>query len=438
MSRRGVAFGLGAAVVVAGVALAATGVLPNPFDPPAVDIVESGGKDAAAAGEITMPPPASAADPFAPALPIVESGSPEARALAGESIEKSGEPANPFELPPIPVVESGTDAAWIAHGETFIDPAEEARLAERRRQVEATFNANSAFPPNPESESGRYRFDLMIRQRIDSSEGLGEITYFVNSADNSQLFLPGLVGDWMPGGGHFAQGEVHFAVRQADGDAFICGKHAEIGPACLLLGEDLGAGFGWLRDMTRHRHFLASIPRTPQTLGEGPGGPVQGLRGEGDGIMLQMWVSRRASAIATQMPFLGAGVGVFKDTRIRANRLVHRTRWEGGDLDGGDLVFDLVDIGPAEQSVDSRDYRFVTAFTGQGLVEAMAFGGQLPAWQGEARAIQEALEACPSGRAGADCRKLHRQRMKDLNERVRDQALDFGRRHGLPVPVEER
>ncbi|PRH81933.1 hypothetical protein [Arenimonas caeni] len=436
MSRRGVTFAVVGAVVVAGVALAATGVLPNPFSFPPPEVVESGSDEARAAGEMTMPPPASASDPFAPNLPIVESGSPEARALAGEEIEKFGVPPNPFDLPPIPVVESGTEDAWIAHGETFIDLAEEERLAEMRRQVEATFAANSRFPPNPESEMGSYRFDLMIRQLIDSSEGLGEITYFVNSADNSQLFLPGLMGNWMPGGGNFAQGEVHFAVRQADGDTFICGKHQEIGPACLLLGDDLGSAFGWFRDMSLHRDFLASIPRTPQTLGEGPGGNVQGIRGKGDGIMLQMWVSRRPSSIATQMPFLGAGVGVFKDTRIRANRLVHRTRWEGGDLDGGDLVFDLVEIGPAEQSVDSSDYRFVTAFTGQGLVEAMTFGNQLPAWQGEARAIQEALDACPSGRAGSDCRKFNRQRMKELNERVRDQALDYGRRHGLPVDDE--
>lgn len=430
MSRRGLALGLGAVVVLAGVALAAGGVLPNPFDPPPLEIVESGSKDAAALGEVTMPPPASTADPFDPAVPVVESGSAEARDLAGESIEWL---EDPFELPPVPVVESGTDDAWIAHGEEITDEAARERLADARRRAEAAFAANSSFPPNPESEIGRYRFDLMIRQLIDSSEGLGEITYFVNSADNSQLFLPGLMGNWMPGGGHFPQGEVHFAVRQADGDVFICGKHRDIGPACLLLGDDIGPAFAWLRDTTSHRHFLASVPRTPQTLGEGPGGNVQGLRGEGNGIMLQIWVSRRASAIATQMPFLGAGVGVMKDTRIRANRLVRRTRWEGGDLDGGDLVFDLVAIGPAEQSVDSSDYRFVTAFTGQGLAEAMAFGNQLPAWQGEARAIQEALDACPSGRAGSDCRKLHRQRMKELNERVRDQALDFGRRHGLPA-----
>jgi hypothetical protein len=63
----------------------------------------------------------------------------------------------------------------------------------------------------------------------------------------------------------------------------------------------------------------------------------------------------------------------------------------------------------------------------------MAIGNQVPDVVAQATAIQEALEACPAGRAGSDCRKFHRERMKELDQRMRDQALDFGRRHGLPV-----
>jgi hypothetical protein len=144
-------------------------------------------------------------------------------------------------------------------------------------------------------------------------------------------------------------------------------------------------------------------------------------------------VGRNPSPIATQMPFLGAGVGVMKDFRIRANRTVHRTRWEGGDIDGGDLVIDLVELAPARMERDTSLYRIVTAFTAQGLEEAMAIGNQVPDVVAQATAIQEALDACPAGRIGADCRKFHRQRMKELDQRMRDQALDFGRRHGLPV-----
>jgi hypothetical protein len=82
---------------------------------------------------------------------------------------------------------------------------------------------------------------------------------------------------------------------------------------------------------------------------------------------------------------------------------------------------------------DTSAYRFVTAFTGEGLAEAMAIGLQAPDLVAQARAIEEALAACPSGRAGSECRKFNRERMKALNEGLRDQALDYSRRHGLPV-----
>lgn len=413
---------VGVAFIIAGGVLAATGVLPIPGRPaPPLEVVESGSEAARAAGEEISPP-----------VDVVESGSDAARDLVGETFVPLPPMHDPFELPSIPVVESGTDEAWIAHGEEIINVAEQERLAERRRRIEQVFTANSPFPPNPESELGRYRFDLRILQLVDSSRGLDRLNYYVNSADNSQLFLASDLGDLMPPG-TFANGELHFVLRQADGDTLACGRHVDVGEACLMLGENLGSGLGWLRDMTLHRRFLDTIARVPQTLGEGPGGNVQGIRGKGEDGFMQVWVGRNPSPIATQMPFLGAGVGVMKDFRIRANRTVHRTRWEGGDIDGGDLVIDLLELASARMERDTSMYRIVTAFTAEGLAEAMAIGAQVPDVVGQARAIEEAMAACPSGRAGIECRKFNRDRMKELNERMRDQALDFGRRHGLPV-----
>lgn len=426
---------VGVAVVIAGGVLAAAGVMALPEKPlppkrPGIEVVDSGSDAARSAGEVLTPPPSD--DPFAPAIPIVESGSQAARDLVGERFEILPPMHNPFELPPIPVVESGTDEAWIAHGEEVINVAELERLAALRRQAEAAFTANSPFPPNPESELGVYRFDLRLRQLVDSSRGLDRITYFANTADGSLLFPNWSIEGLLPPGS-FGEGELHFVIRQADGDVMACGQHPDFGDACVLLGENLGSGFAWLRDMTLLRQFLDSIPRVPQTLGEGPGGNVQGIRGKGDDVFVQMWVSRRASTLATQVPFLGAGVGVIKDFRTRANRVVWRTRWEGGDLDGGDLVIDLIEMESARMERDTSLYRFITAFTAEGLAEAMAIGGQADDVMAQARAIEEALAACPAGRAGIDCRKFHRERMKALNEGMRDQALDFARRHGLPV-----
>lgn len=428
MSRAGW-IGAGAVVLVAGVALASTGRIPNPFDPPEPEVVESGSEAAREAGETTMPEPASASDPFAPALPIVESGTPEARDLAGEVIE---EIPNPFELPPLEIVESGTEEAWIAHGEEITDLNAVKQLAMLRARAEAAFAADSAFPRNPESDMGVHRFDLRLRQLIDSAEGLGEITYFVNSADNSMYFPHWGLGSWLPAN-QFDQGEFHFMLRQADGDTILCGKHVDIGPACLHLGEELGGGFAWLRNMSLHREFLASIPRTPQTLGEGPGGAVQGLRGRGADAYLQFWVSRNAHPVATQMPYLGLGVGLMKDHRVRANRLVKRMRAEGADSDGGDLVMDLLELEAARIEADTTPYRFVTAFTARGLDEAMAIGQHGLDIQAEVMAIEQALAACPQGRTGRECRATQRERREALQERFRQQVIDYGRRHGLPV-----
>ena len=296
----------------------------------------------------------------------------------------------------------------------------------------ADFSANSRFPANPESELGLYRFDLRIRQNIDSSEGIGAITYYVNSADNSMLIPASGLGAWWPRG-EFAQGRLEFVIRQADGDFMACGQHQDVGPACLLLGEDFGPAFGWLRHMTWHRQFLDSIADTPQTLGEGPGGGARGVRGRGQDAYLQMWFDPGTSTVATQMPVLGLGVGVMKDFRIRSNRTVKRLRVEGMDADGGDLVMDLLELVPARASQDTSLYRFVTAFTAQGVDEAVQLGQQGLSLQAQARGIQEALDACPKGPDGRVCRERERARMKALEDQFRQQALDYGRRHGLPV-----
>lgn len=366
------------------------------------------------------PTPTSKPWPKPPTLDVIESGSPEA-IRRGETIERL---PNPFELPPVPVIESGSREAR-AMGERFSNP-------EAIRRREAAWVRDSAFPSNPDTVPGRYRFDLRLRQLVDSADGLVDMTCFANSRDASLLCPEWGLGGWTLGMGS-AQGQLEFVLRQADGDVLACGQHRDLGASCIVLGEEIRPAFAWLRNMGLNQAFLDSVATTPQTLAEGPRGAVQGVRGRTADGHLQLWFDRRGSGIATRMPWIGMGVGLLRDERARVVRTVRGARFEGADRDGGDVILELIELAPARIERDLADYRLVTAFTARGLDESMSLSAQLMALQRESVGIRAELEACPRGQTGRDCRAHHRERLKTVDERAKTMARDFGRRHGLPM-----
>lgn len=431
--KRGTAIvaGIGA-LVLGAVVLAATGVIPGPFKFGGMDVVESGSERARALGETIEPAQPSPFD----TVPVVESGSEEARAM-GEEIRPDGRPApDPFEMP-IDIVESGSDKAREAGEMLPLDPIPDPFDAiDARARRDAAYAADSRFPRNPDGDVGTFRFDWTIHHRIDTRDTLADVRYHLNSADGSWLVQGEDIRHLLPDGA-IPGVQFEFLIRKGNGDALVCGKHRAFGPSCAKTGNELPHAFAWLSDATRLRAFLDSVRRTPQALGPGPGGGRPGVRGrmnaDGSDRYLQVWVDRVPSPIATQVPWLGMGAGVLKDHRARVNRVVRRVRFEGADLGGGDVVIDLLRMSPGEASRSTVGYRLVTAFTASALEEANALGVSLAGLQDQAREIQAALDACPKGSAGRDCRKTQRARMKRLDEDARSQALDFGERHGLPV-----
>lgn len=358
--------------------------------------------------------------PKPPVIEVIESGSPEA-IRRGETIERL---PNPFELPPVPVIESGSREAR-AMGERFSNP-------EAIRQREAAWARDSPFAANPDTVPGRYRFDLRLRQLVDSADGLVDMTCFANSRDASLLCPEWGLGGWTLGMTP-AQGTLEFVLRQADGDVLVCGQHRDLGPACLQLGDEIGPAFAWLRNTGLNQAFLDSIATTPQTLGDGPRGAVQGVRGRTADGFLQLWFDHRGSGIATRMPWVGMGVGLLRDERSRVVRTVRGARFERADRDGGDVILELIELAPARIERDLAGYRLVTAFSARGLEESGSIAVRMMAMQREAAGIRGELDACPKGRDGTDCRTHHRERLKALDERAKAMALDFARRHGLPV-----
>ena len=437
MKRGSTVFVGAGALVLGAVVLAATDVIPGPFKFGGMDVVESGSEQARALGETVETAPPSPFD----TVPVVESGSDEARAM-GEEIRADGRPApDPFEMP-IDIVESGSDKARAAGEMRPLDPIDDPFDAiDARARRDAAYAADSRFPRNPDGDVGTFRFDWTIHHRIDTRDALADFRYHLNSADGSWLVQGADIRHLLPDGA-IPGVQFEFLIRKGNGDALICGKHRDLGPSCAKTGNELPYAFAWLSDATRLRAFLDSVRRTPQTLGPGPGGGRPGVRGrmnvEGSDRHLQVWVDRVPSTVATQVPWLGMGAGVLKDHRARVNRVVRRVRFEGADLDGGDVVVDLLRMSPGEASRSTVGYRLVTAFTMPAIEEANALGASLAGLQddafvNQAREIQAALDACPRGTPGRDCRKTHRARMKQLDEDAKRRAFEFAERHGLPT-----
>lgn len=454
------AIATGVAVLIGGgVVLAATGVLPNPFDVSPIEVIESGSLEAEAAGEQKfaegdIKPPAEGTpgwtDPFAPPpkAPVeglpgwVDPFTPPPKAPV------DGVPGwvDPFELPPKapgdpdavfepvapPKGPAGTGPAFERPALRPLTPEELAAAEAARREREAAFRAGSGFPANPVADLGAHAFDWRIVQRIDSEDARGEFAHYVNSADGSQLFEAADLATLL-GGREFPGVELHFILRKGNDDVLACGSHVDLGLSCMKTGDELDGAFAWLRDMSGVTAFLDSVAGTPQTLGPGPGDGARGVRGQVSDGFLQVWVRPGPSPIATHVPWLGLGNGVFKDTRARINRQTVRVRHESASLRGGPVQLDLVSMTQRVRRIDTSAYRVVTAFTGAALDEANAIGASSAGFAVEARRIRAALDACPRGRTGRECRDRYRREMKELDHRFRDKAMDFGRRHGLPV-----
>lgn len=452
---RGRALGLGAAgLLLGGVVLAAGGILPNPFDkPPTADGRAPGWQDPfhipddrtkPATPEGTTP---GWQDPFHIADDRTKPAAPEGTTRGWqdpfhipEDLTKPGHGEgvpgwqDPFQQPhslgrvgPVPA-----DAGPL-------DPANSEGRAPARGH--AAFDAGSRFPPNPEDDSGLFRFDLAITQQVHSQLAQGYFTHYANTRDGSLLFGPELA-KLMVEPRKIPHTEVDFVIRKANGDLLACGRHRDVGQACLKLGAELPLARVLAGDQAMLDAFLHSIASTPQRMDASPDPRLQAVRGYvlegGQPRHLQLWIDPAPSAVRSSVPWLGAGAGLFRDGQRRQVRVARRVLYEKADLGGSNVVVDLVGYVAADESRDTRGYRQVTAFTAAGNEQAIDLGTWLWATGEDEAEIASQLLHCPEGSKGRPCREALRAQLRSLQEARHQTVMDYARQHGLPLPPGER
>ncbi|KAF1711245.1 hypothetical protein CSC70_04840 [Pseudoxanthomonas kalamensis DSM 18571] len=273
------------------------------------------------------------------------------------------------------------------------------------RSYREAFAAASSFSPNPDEPIGIYKFDLAIREHVDSHLANGEINYYVNTADGS-IGLFDLESIRQAMGGQAIPGVTYeFAVLRGAGNALMCGQSVEYGKACIQAGGDATPGAtNWSLDYGNMNEFLRSVANTPPTAMATPVPNTSDMRGTAyEGSTMTLWYDNVPSTVPTEQPWLGFCSGLFKDYLAQVNRVARYVVHEGADTDGGDITCQLLDFRMQQRSFDTGSYPLVTAFTTQGIEESTDIGRR--AMRGE-----------------MSC------------EQLAEEMREFARKRGLPVP----
>ncbi|MEO1003463.1 MAG: hypothetical protein AAFX65_10170 [Cyanobacteria bacterium J06638_7] len=327
----------------------------------------------------------------------------------------------------------------------------------------AGYDQRSAFPANPPlahgssgaaAAAGSYRFDLLLDVEIDIGTGPMPARVYVNSGDGSMLLEEPSLTLWSFGASDLLRRVSVHHLLVANRQALACGEAASASTAAqaekLFGARRLCFGVGQLSpllaseaEFDRDNFFdlaVASPPFPPRSrLPAARDGDLEMFAAETRGGRTTLWLEPGSSEVATQVPFLGPGVGVIKDPRSRRNRLV-RHAWlhspqNLGSQAPANVYISLKRLGPANHQVSLTSYRRITAFTlgspsspspfsrgGPGIDRMNALSGELADGMRQVELMDR----------NGNCRGAQQQ-FASLMTKLRD----YQSQHGLTAPLPE-
>jgi len=299
------------------------------------------------------------------------------------------------------------------------------------------FDQVPLISPNPTETTGVFQFDYEIEQYFSIDGRSGNLRYKVNSNDNSMyvhgteitenpLFVP------LKSNPFLQKYTFEFLIRNAKNDWMLFMTHAEEGKLCIKMPSGLSFS-GIITD--QHLKTLEVLNSAKENAGLGINNsglePYKGHFTDENGHKKQItfWMAKEEAQIATGVPIMGFGVGVFKNVLEHRQQFLAVTETNEG-------VMKLLNLEKIDTwGITTKNYRII-AFDYH-LPSGKARVDDVVSWlknkQNEITNLRAQRKNCPSHQKGRECRKAIDNQIKQIQEEIASKATDLGKQYFPPV-----
>ncbi len=291
------------------------------------------------------------------------------------------------------------------------------------------FDLKSPITANPLVPESVFLFDHEIEQFVKADGHAGTLRYKVNSNDNSMYWHGTDVIDnplfaTLKNNAHLAKYTLDFIVRNAQNDWLLFVSHATEGRWAIQVPSGSTFSDVFTDTYLSNLEFLQSVKSTSTTLvTDSPLEPYSGQFTDANGRKknLTLWFAKEEAQIATGVPIMGLGVGIFKNTLEKRQRYLAITEYEG-------YVFKLVDLQTIEPwGINTQGYRTLTFHWH--LPSGQNRAADITAWlmskQNEMAELRAQMKACPAHQAGKQCREQYRKQIKAIQDEMEQKAKEL-------------
>ena len=299
------------------------------------------------------------------------------------------------------------------------------------------FDLKPVITVNPTKTEGIFKFDYEIEQYINFEGKSGNIRYKVNSSDNS-MYFHGVDIEENPmfqslkNNSYLRTSKLDFIIRNAQNDWSLYITHQTEGNIVIVAPSGFTFSNVFTDTYLSNLEFLNSAKEnSPYTTTPNALEPYTGKFTGTDGRQkeLTLWFAKEEAQIATGVPIMGFGVGIFKNTLEKKQQYLAITEFENN-------VMKLTDLQSIEEwGININGYRKISfdlhLQVGQEKID------NLTTWftnkQMEIVNLREQMKTCPSHQAGKTCREQYRQRIKEIQKQLENKAKELGEKMALPI-----